>query len=53
MKVSGQFHAPAGLPTVPIAEEAGWAPGRSGRCGEEKKKPCPCRNPTAVVHPVA
>jgi len=31
MGVGGQRHAPAALPPVPIVQEAGWAPGPSGR----------------------
>jgi hypothetical protein len=41
MEVSGQLHAPDALPPgkeppVPIGQEAGWAPEKSGRRVEEK-----------------
>jgi hypothetical protein len=35
MEFSGRFHASAALPPVPIVCEAGWAPERPGRYGEE------------------
>jgi len=44
--VNCQFHALAGLPTVPIAQEVGWAPVMAKR-----RSPCPCRNRMPVVHP--
>jgi hypothetical protein len=41
MEMSAQFHAPAALPPgqeppVPIEQDAGWAPIRSGRSGVDK-----------------
>jgi hypothetical protein len=42
--VTGQLHAPAALPPVPIRYEARAPRRRSGRGGEGKKsRHCPCR----------
>jgi hypothetical protein len=58
MEVSGQLHAPAALlpgiePLVPIGQETGWIPDRSGRGGEEKNsQPLPGLEPP-IIQPVA
>jgi hypothetical protein len=58
MEVNGQLHAPAALfpgkkRLVPTGQEAGWAPDRSGRDGEEKNsQPLPRFEPP-IIQPVA
>jgi hypothetical protein len=57
MDMSDQFHAPAALPSgkdfpLPIWQEGGWASGRSGHSGEEKKSVhIPAGNRTPVFQP--
>jgi hypothetical protein len=56
MKVSGQLHAPAALPSVPVVLEAGWAPKPGVNDVENRKLSCPCwvsnRN-SWVIQPTA
>jgi hypothetical protein len=59
MGVSGQHHAPAALypprkgPTVPIGNEAGWAPEPVWTQGlEEEKSSAPVGDRTPIVQPV-
>jgi hypothetical protein len=53
MEVSGQPHAPAALPPVPIREEAEWAPEPVWTRWWREKFPAPAGNWTPVIHPVA
>jgi hypothetical protein len=53
MEVSGQFHAPAALPTWKYLLIAMGTQNRSGRCGEEKiSQPLPGLEPQ-IIQPVA
>jgi hypothetical protein len=51
MEVSGQFHARAALPPVPIGQDAGWAPEPVWTLWRREKSLAPAGN--RAVYPVA
>jgi hypothetical protein len=53
MEVSGQLHASAALPLVPIVLEAEWTPEPVSMLWSREKSLASARNQTLVIQPVA
>jgi hypothetical protein len=51
--VSGQLHATAALPPVPIGPEVGWASEPVWKLWRREKSVAPAENPTPAGQPVA